>query len=734
MPPEQAEGRIADIDERSDIYSLGAILYEILTFRPPYEGTTPGEILTKVLSADMVAPSQRVSQIGPGEVTGPAYITTFVSLSGRPESDEGTGSREDEAPGEDRVNVVTPDPVPPELDEIVLRALAREKDKRYPGARVLGEDIQAFLEGEKQRERNRLKALEKVEEGQALAESVVEMREELEALDHEAEEKFKEFQHHWPMEKKREIWKFEDRWEELRLRMVQTFGDAAAAFQEALGFERENAGARAGLADLYWEQFLQEEKASEKERALYFESLVRKYNDGQYDERLKGDGTLTLGTRRYTCPCLSEGREVDPAEYDLAGYHMFSGRALDGQEGAEGLPDLEPSGPVRLRVHGPACRTESLQGADVWIFRYEEKEKILLPVLPEGADTPSVPPAEVLERLFGADSPHRPSEGLNLGRTPLEGVPLPMGSYLLIAAAPGFHPVRVPIHVERLGDVTLDLTLYREGEIPEGFVQVSGGGFHYQGDRGATFAVAEEQRRTDDFFLARFPATCGEYAAFLNQTAEQDPRAAARRVPRVSEDTGYYWPRGPDGRYAVPTVEWLASIPPEIAAQVAKLKQTDEPWVLEWPVMGISWEDAMSWCAWLSDRSGYLVSLPTDVLWERAARGADRRAFPWGDGWDSTFENSQFSQRGKFTPSPVDSFPVDESPFGVRGLGGNSCDWCLNFVESGKRRHLRGGGWLNTGTSSRLGNRWAYAPNLVSHWRGFRACICPSTVISESRH
>ena len=61
MPPEQAEGRISDIDGRSDVYSLGATMYSVLLGRPPHEGQSAMEILRKV-SAE---PPKRPREIDP---------------------------------------------------------------------------------------------------------------------------------------------------------------------------------------------------------------------------------------------------------------------------------------------------------------------------------------------------------------------------------------------------------------------------------------------------------------------------------------------------------------------------------------------------------------------------------------------------------------------------------------------------------------------------------------------
>jgi serine/threonine-protein kinase len=128
----------------------------------------------------------------------------------------------------------------------------------------------------------------------------------------------------------------------------------------------------------------------------------------------------------------------------------------------------------------------------------------------------------------------------------------------------------------------------------------------------------------------------------------------------------------------------------------------------------------MAYAAWRS-RDGHRFALPDSAEWEKAARGVDERIFSWGEDFVGTYCNFKGSFRDGMRPVPVDSFPEDESPYGVRGLSGNVKEATLGwFRVHPDYRIWHGGGWPATDLMSRAATRVYFPKEVVLFYAGGR--------------
>ena len=126
MSPEQARGEIAKIDQRSDVFSLGAILYEMVTFTAPYRGESVWKVLDKAKKGVVQPPSDRVAH---------EYGNIRGAQTGRRNA------------GESRISTGGPQAIPRELEAVVMKAMARNAKERYRNVREFRNDLDAWVEG-----------------------------------------------------------------------------------------------------------------------------------------------------------------------------------------------------------------------------------------------------------------------------------------------------------------------------------------------------------------------------------------------------------------------------------------------------------------------------------------------------------------------------------------------------------------------------------------------------------
>jgi formylglycine-generating enzyme required for sulfatase activity len=262
------------------------------------------------------------------------------------------------------------------------------------------------------------------------------------------------------------------------------------------------------------------------------------------------------------------------------------------------------------------------------------------------------------------------------------------------AEAPQVAPTEAPRAVVEPQMVRVPAGLFLMGSTAKQALQVVADGLDMQ------FAERERPQHTvelSEYLVGKYPVTNAEYQAFVREAGYKPP------------------------------LHWDGDKYPEGKG--------------DHPVVNVSWDDAADYCKWLSEKTGKPYRLPTEAEWEKAARGADGRIYPWGNDWDPSKLNS--AEGGARDTTPVGQYsPAGDSPYGCADMAGNVWEWCADWFdeqeyqrraktavkdpqgpEKGVTGVVRGGSFNNIRGLTRTAVRRPIPPSTQNVIYGFRVAM-----------
>ncbi len=471
MAPEQAAGRISELDERTDVYSMGAILYEILSSEPPYKGGTALEVVRKV-NQDPPAPLQ-------------------------------TGTHGFK-------------PIPRELKAICEKSMARNPSERYASAQDMRNDLQAYLEDQpvsccpdtplvrsiKWIKRNRNRVTASATTAAAVLAVVLlawfgYKQYRVHQLLSSAQSQMDEGKTRYNAYKNSILKLSPD--DPYRLTMqASAQADLANVYREklqgavedatkALDVSPGNKSARSFLAEGYMELWRLALAQNNDELMSVYSGEVQRYapNPEDYSKELDGLGDLEL--------------TVSPEDAEVYLFRFETLRATD-QQGNALPPRLIPV-PFNL---------QTLTSDAAFLLAEQNRARNGEAVI-KGTHS-----------IFRLD----PSTGSRLGSGKISVPGLPPGSYMLLATALNYGETRVPFKMPRLGTVNRHIDMPLGREILPGFFFVAGGDVWVGGD--SANALPRQKKTIAPFLMYHDEISMGDYAQFLKSIGG----AAKSHLPR----------------------------------------------------------------------------------------------------------------------------------------------------------------------------------------------------------
>ena len=779
MSPEQARMTERGIDQRTDVYSLGVILYELCT------GVVPISFEQIVENGDYAGNIERIDPPPPSIRVARGSSASSLGVDGR----------------RTLARVLRGD-----LDTISLRAIDKIPSYRYPDANELAADVRRFLKDQpvvakphttlyrfrKFLRRHRvatwttalglavaivvgvgsfaLARARQVAEANALLDSAGEALSRFRsARDDEgkaladwtaARESVENWRPPWERQSELELWR---RIGELRRESEERYSFGTRSTYQALQLSREDSPererARALLADL--NLALYEEATRRGGINLsreYFRAAVEQFGDAEARSRLSVDTRVRFRCEpadaelflfRYV-PDEFETRLV-PVPFDPFSKGSSGRTTVDPElvvervwkssgEGGESQPFR--AGDIVEEIDGvqvssladlsqALLRRAAGRPLQVTLRRDGMKTTVAWSPLPFGDRGPPdtlVDPYRQLGLTFEAN--RMEFGGASLVKTrdrEFAELALPPGSYLFVAMRAGCLPARYPLAFPGAAVDSVTLRLFESQSVPDGYVHIPAGEVATGGDSAAFQAEDWGRHVVDGFFLSRFEVTIAEWLAFVND----------EEVAKRTDAEGFLAPSDPDVLKEIQAhgFDGIELMHPDLIGtgddglwsfQDGKWRFRSEAGRLDWPVFGVSYFAAVEFSRWKSRRAReegkpWSFRLPTDREWERAARGTDRRIYAWGDYPMWSYCSSGRGQHEP-DPRPVGSVAHDESVFGVRDMTGSCSEATSSRPLAGHPgRSRRGGDWDSIDDLYfRLASRNTLFPESMKIGSGFR--------------
>jgi len=195
----------------------------------------------------------------------------------------------------------------------------------------------------------------------------------------------------------------------------------------------------------------------------------------------------------------------------------------------------------------------------------------------------------------------------------------------------------------------------------------------------------KEETHVEDLYFAKYPVTNKLYRSFIAAFGEQS--GLKTNLKNKARDTGFD--------------KYINDDKADIAVLFRSIYDADRKFGGEdQPVVGISWYAARNYCLWLSlieseGKNEGCYRLPTEIEWEYAAAGKNRRAYPWGEE-NPTPQLANYDYNEGAT-TPVGSYPEGATPEGLYDMAGNVWEWTDSWYDKlGLNRVLRGGSWYDS--------------------------------------